>query len=84
VPKLVMQGLAYKMPKILEQKMESKKIEAETKVLKEEQQARYFFEKYKVFREERQAKKEKNPAYRLKKKIAPDVDMSDSSEEEDM
>jgi hypothetical protein len=82
VPKLVMQGLASEMPKILEQKMESKKIEAEIEVLKEEQQARYFFEKYKVFQEEKQAKKEKNPAYRFKKRISPDVEMSDSSEED--
>jgi hypothetical protein len=84
VPKLVMQGLASEMPKILEQKLESKKIEAEIEVLKEEHQAGYFFEKYKVLREERQAKKEKSPTYWLKKKISPDVEMSDSSEEDAM
>jgi hypothetical protein len=84
VPKLVMQGLASEMPKMLEETMESKEIKAETIVLKEKEQARYFFEKYKVLRKEKQAKKEKNPAYWLKKKISPDMEMSDSSEEDAM
>lgn len=78
-----MQGLATEMPKMLEEKLANKRIDAETKVLKEADQARYFFQKYQVFQEERQAKKMRNPAYRLKKKITPEMDMSDSSDEDD-
>lgn len=87
VPNLVMQQLATEMPKLLEKKMEKKKVKAETEVLKEKNQARFFYAKLKEIRAEEETRKEKNPIRKMRKRMTSssssddDTDSSSSDDE---
>jgi hypothetical protein len=70
VPKQVMKHLAVEMPAMLEEKMASKKVEAETKVLDGKSQARYFYSKLKEVRELEEIRKNKNPIRKIRKKMS--------------
>ena len=66
VPNLVMKYLAVEMPKIIEEKMASKKVEADTQVLREENQARYFYAKLKEVRDQQEVRKARNPIRKIR------------------
>lgn len=61
-----MKYLAVEMPKIVEEKMASKKVEADTKVLKEENQAKYFYAKLKEVRGQQEVRKARNPIRKIR------------------
>jgi hypothetical protein len=83
VPNLVTRQLPETMPAIIDEKLASNKITAETKVNNRRDQEQYFQLKLEELREEEEARKNKQPLRKLKKRMSSSDNNSKSKAIED-